>query len=272
MSSSSNPSQRRAPLASFAALLPHHTAGLRVLLARRRSLSVLSAAPSAPASVVAAGCPYTGRLESWSTLQHFTFHALPYSLTKLTGNDKTSSSTPAALCHNNRPSARLLTLKISNDRPSAQCKKKTLILGSGRNVQSLDDTRHGHETAKLVNKKYGTAWDAVAVKSRIAYSKKKYDAARKLTEATGAGDTEEIKLREEINDFEDDIDDYVSDLDLSSQRQSTVDTTASNRSQPKDKRRKIEQGKAAGDAVKAFERLGKAYRKIASRRRVAHLR
>ena len=50
------------------------------------------------------------------------------------------------------------------------------------------------EIAELVNKKHKANWDAVAVKSKIAYTKKKYDAARKLATATGAGDAEEIIL------------------------------------------------------------------------------
>ncbi|KAG0303360.1 hypothetical protein BGZ98_006763, partial [Dissophora globulifera] len=52
------------------------------------------------------------------------------------------------------------------------------------------------EIAELVNKKHGTTWDTVAVKSKIAYSRKKYDAARRLAEATGVGDTDETTLRD----------------------------------------------------------------------------
>ncbi|GJJ70119.1 hypothetical protein EMPS_02468 [Entomortierella parvispora] len=48
------------------------------------------------------------------------------------------------------------------------------------------------EIAEIVNSKHNTTWDTVAVKSKIAYTKKKYDAARKLATVTGGGDTEEI--------------------------------------------------------------------------------
>lgn len=56
------------------------------------------------------------------------------------------------------------------------------------------------EIAEIVNSKHNTTWDAVAVKSKIAYTKKKYDAARKLANATGAGDTEEITLTDSMLD------------------------------------------------------------------------
>ena len=42
----------------------------------------------------------------------------------------------------------------------------------------------------------GTSWDVVTVKSKIAYTKKKYDAAQMMTTATGAGDTEDTTLRD----------------------------------------------------------------------------
>lgn len=56
------------------------------------------------------------------------------------------------------------------------------------------------EIADIVNTKHNTTWDAVAVKSKIAYTKKKYDAARKLANSTGAGDTEETTLKDAMLD------------------------------------------------------------------------
>ncbi|KAF9419838.1 hypothetical protein BGZ76_004195 [Entomortierella beljakovae] len=55
-----------------------------------------------------------------------------------------------------------------------------------------------NELAKAVNDKHGTDWDALAVKSKIQYSKKKYDAAREITKKTGEGDTDEETLRSKV--------------------------------------------------------------------------
>jgi hypothetical protein len=72
--------------------------------------------------------------------------------------------------------------KLNNPRPT-----------SGKKVGDI----HA-EIAKHVNDQCGTDWIAKNVKVKIQYIKRKYDLAAALAKSTGAGDTEESKLREEM--------------------------------------------------------------------------
>ncbi|KAF9183258.1 hypothetical protein BGZ51_004147 [Haplosporangium sp. Z 767] len=64
---------------------------------------------------------------------------------------------------------------------------------SGQKTSGIHD-----EIAKYVNGIKGTTWDRGTVKSKIQYTKKKYDAARALSTATGAEDTDKEELRSKM--------------------------------------------------------------------------
>ncbi|KAF9157543.1 hypothetical protein BGX20_003850 [Mortierella sp. AD010] len=57
------------------------------------------------------------------------------------------------------------------------------------------------EIADYINSICQSGWDKHIVKSKIEYAKKKYDQARAISQRTGAGDTEQETLREQIQDI-----------------------------------------------------------------------
>ncbi|KAF9170834.1 hypothetical protein BGX20_008440 [Mortierella sp. AD010] len=55
------------------------------------------------------------------------------------------------------------------------------------------------EIAKFINEKHGTDWDREKVKHKIIYSKKKYDAAKKLSRQARRGETKGLNdLRKQM--------------------------------------------------------------------------